>query len=121
LLLLLLGQLKAADLFWSNCFDRSKSDGPSISDTGLLLHDFLIFLFLVFWCRKYVKRAICAAAIPGNSIGEDVVVGGLANFFQLYNNLLVGRVLLSWFPAAQSSPILQPVFSVCDPYLGLFR
>jgi len=64
---------------------------------------------------------MCAAAIPGNSLGEEIIVGGLQNFFQIFNNLLIGRVLLSWFPAAQSVGFLQPLFNVCDPYLGLFR
>lgn len=62
-----------------------------------------------------------AAAIPGDSVGEEVIVGGLQNFFQIFNNLLIGRVLLSWFPAAQSVGFLQPLFNVCDPYLNLFR
>jgi len=64
---------------------------------------------------------MCAAAIPGNSLGEEIIVGGLQNFFQIFNNLLIGRVLLSWFPAAQGVGFLQPLFNVCDPYLGLFR
>ena len=64
---------------------------------------------------------MCAVAIPGNSLGEEVIVGGLGNFFQIFNNLLLGRVLLSWFPAAQTVGFLQPLFSVCDPYLNLFR
>mmetsp|Transcript_3202 Transcript_3202/g.8171 ORF Transcript_3202/g.8171 Transcript_3202/m.8171 type:complete len:184 (-) Transcript_3202:176-727(-) len=71
--------------------------------------------------RQVTRRSMCAAAIPGNSLGEEIFVGGAASFFSIFNNLLLGRVLLSWFPAAQSVGFLQPLFSVCDPYLGLFR
>mmetsp|Transcript_40719 Transcript_40719/g.100056 ORF Transcript_40719/g.100056 Transcript_40719/m.100056 type:complete len:187 (+) Transcript_40719:18-578(+) len=71
--------------------------------------------------RQITRRSLCAAAIPGDSAAEDIVVGGLQNFFQIFNNLLIGRVLLSWFPAAQGVALLQPLFAVCDPYLNLFR
>lgn len=46
-------------------------------------------------------RGTLAAAIPGNSVVESVTIGGFANFFGIYGNLLIARVLLSWFPAAQ--------------------
>ena len=42
-----------------------------------------------------------AMAIPGYSLGEQVVVGGMLNFLQLYNFIITARVLLSWFPQAQ--------------------
>jgi len=71
--------------------------------------------------RQVTRRSMCAAAIPGNSLGEEIFVGGASNFFNIFNNLLLGRVLLSWFPAAQSAAFLQPLYNVCDPYLGLFR
>ncbi|KAA8490450.1 YlmG-like protein 2, chloroplastic [Porphyridium purpureum] len=70
------------------------------------------------------KRRVhsCASAlIPGNSTGEMVVVGGLANFFSLYGNLVTARILLSWFPGIQGNPIVRPVIQVCDPFLNAFR
>lgn len=39
----------------------------------------------------------------------------------MYNFIITGRVLLSWFPQAQSIGVLQPVFAITDPYLNLFR
>lgn len=39
----------------------------------------------------------------------------------IYNFLITARVLLSWFPQAQSIGALQPVFQLTDPYLNLFR
>jgi len=62
-----------------------------------------------------------AAAIPGDSVAEGVVVNGLVNFFGLYQNVIIARILLSWFPALQRQPILQPIFTVCDPFLNIFR
>jgi YggT family protein len=62
-----------------------------------------------------------AMAIPGYGITEQIFVGGFATFLQIYNLIITGRVLLSWFPQAQSIGALQPVFAVTDPYLNLFR
>ncbi|GAB0492510.1 hypothetical protein MMPV_003773 [Pyropia vietnamensis] len=66
-------------------------------------------------------RGTLAAAIPGNSVVESVTVGGFANFFGIYGNLLIARVLLSWFPAAQNVRFLSPLYTVCDPFLNFFR
>ncbi|GJQ12831.1 hypothetical protein GpartN1_g4622.t1 [Galdieria partita] len=67
------------------------------------------------------SRKLLANVLPGDSMAGGVVVGGFLNFFSLYSNLLIVRVLLSWFPAAQNQPILRPLFTLCDPYLNLFR
>lgn len=66
-------------------------------------------------------RGTLAAAIPGNSVVESVTIGGFANFFGIYGNLLIARVLLSWFPAAQNVKLLSPLYTVCDPFLNFFR
>lgn len=62
-----------------------------------------------------------AMAIPGYGVAEQVVVGGFSNFLSIYNLVITGRILLSWFPQAQSIGALQPVFAVTDPYLNIFR
>lgn len=62
-----------------------------------------------------------AMAIPGYGVTEQIFVGGFANFLQIYNFVITARVLLSWFPQAQSIGVLQPVFQITDPYLNLFR
>ena len=49
-----------------------------------------------------------------------VVEGGL-NFLSLYQGLITIRILLSWFPQAQGIGLLQPIFTVSDAYLNLFR
>jgi YggT family protein len=67
------------------------------------------------------KNAPLAMAIPGYGIGEQIIVGGFGNFLSVYNFIITGRVLLSWFPQAQSIGVLQPVFAITDPYLNLFR
>ena len=63
----------------------------------------------------------CALAIPGNSFAEVVTIDGTLNFLQIYNAVITARILLSWFPQAQSVGFLQPIFVVSDPYLNLFR
>jgi len=62
-----------------------------------------------------------AMAIPGYGIAEQVFVGGFGNFLSIFNIVITGRVLLSWFPQAQGIAILQPIFQITDPYLNLFR
>lgn len=62
-----------------------------------------------------------AMAIPGYGVAEQVFVGGFGNFLSIFNIVITGRVLLSWFPQAQSIGILQPIFQITDPYLNLFR
>lgn len=62
-----------------------------------------------------------AMAIPGYGVGEQIFVGGFSNFLQIYNFIITGRILLSWFPQAQGISALQPVFQITDPYLNLFR
>mmetsp|Transcript_8454 Transcript_8454/g.11171 ORF Transcript_8454/g.11171 Transcript_8454/m.11171 type:complete len:176 (+) Transcript_8454:50-577(+) len=67
------------------------------------------------------KRMPMAAAIPGNSDGEFILVSGVYNSLNLYNYIVTARVLLSWFPQAQGVGFLRPVFVLADPLLNLFR
>jgi len=60
-------------------------------------------------------------AIPGYGVTEQIFVGGFSNFLQIYNIVITGRILLSWFPQAQGIAALQPVYAITDPYLNLFR
>jgi len=62
-----------------------------------------------------------ALVLPQDSIGEIIVVEGGLNFLMLYQGLLTVRILLSWFPQAQSVALLRPVFTASDVYLNLFR
>jgi hypothetical protein len=39
--------------------------------------------------------------IKGYGVAEQVFVGGFANFLSIFNIVITGRVLLSWFPQAQ--------------------
>jgi uncharacterized protein YggT (Ycf19 family) len=66
-------------------------------------------------------RSVVGMAIPGYSVPEQIFVGGFLNFLSIYNLVITGRILLSWFPQAQGIGVLQPVFAVTDPYLNLFR
>merc|ERR1719183_3061312 len=71
--------------------------------------------------RQYRRREMCAVAIPGDGLAEEVLVRGFGNFINIYQNLLIGTVLLSWFPQARGVGALQPLFNICDPYLNAFR
>lgn len=62
-----------------------------------------------------------AMVLPPDSIAEVVVVEGGVQFLSLYTGLITLRILLSWFPQAQSVSLLQPLFTVSDAYLNLFR
>jgi len=52
----------------------------------------------------------------------DVIVNALVNFLQIYSYIVLGRVLLTWFPNIDWYQ--QPwatIAQLTDPYLDLFR
>ncbi|KAF3319973.1 YlmG protein 2 [Carex littledalei] len=61
-----------------------------------------------------------AAMLPGDSVAGLVVANGVANFLNIYNALLVARLVLTWFPNAPPV-IVSPLSTLCDPYLNIFR
>jgi len=60
------------------------------------------------------------AMIPGDSAVEVVLTSGLFSTLNIYNTLLIGRLIVTWFPAAPQQ-IVYPLATICDPYLNLFR
>ena len=71
--------------------------------------------------KSSVSLDALAMAIPGYGVAEQVIVGGFGNFLSIYNLVITGRILLSWFPQAASVGALQPIYAITDPYLNLFR
>ena len=45
---------------------------------------------------------------------------GISSFLSLYNAALVVRLILTWFPNPPAA-VVEPLATVTDPYLGLFR
>lgn len=66
--------------------------------------------------REYsrFRAAPLAMVIPGDSLAEVVIVDGGLNFINIYQGLITLRILLSWFPQAQSIEVLRPLFVVSD-------
>lgn len=47
---------------------------------------------------------------------------GLATAIGIYQKVVVGRFILSWFPQLYDTfPFLAPVYTVTEPYLNFFR
>ncbi|OMO86478.1 hypothetical protein COLO4_21143 [Corchorus olitorius] len=61
-----------------------------------------------------------AAVLPGDSVAGVVVANGILNFLNIYNTLLVIRLVLTWFPNSPPA-IVSPLSTLCDPYLNIFR
>ncbi|KAL6965725.1 hypothetical protein U1Q18_036779 [Sarracenia purpurea var. burkii] len=61
-----------------------------------------------------------AAILPGDSVAGVVVASGILNFLNIYNTLLVVRLVLTWFPNSPPA-IVSPLSTLCDPYLNIFR
>ena len=78
-------------------------------------------LRLVARARRRRGASSSAVAIPGYGLAEQVFIGGFANFLSIYNLLITGRILLSWFPQAQGIELLQPLYTITDPFLNVFR
>ena len=49
-----------------------------------------------------------AAVLPGDSVAGLVVANGVSNFLNIYNTLLIVRLVLTWFPNAPPS-IVSPL------------
>ncbi|PHT92160.1 hypothetical protein T459_00042 [Capsicum annuum] len=76
-------------------------------------------------CRPYqnlgnLSHHNFAAVLPGDSVPGIVVANGVINFLNIYNSLLVVRLVLTWFPNAPPA-IVSPLSTLCDPYLNIFR
>lgn len=61
-----------------------------------------------------------AAIIPGDSVAELVITSSVFNFLNIYNTILIARLVLTWFPSAPEV-IVNPLSTICDPYLNVFR
>lgn len=61
-----------------------------------------------------------AAIIPGDSVAELVITSSVFNFLNIYNTILIARLVLTWFPSAPEV-IVNPLATICDPYLNVFR
>eukprot|EP00243_Klebsormidium_subtile_P004168 TRINITY_DN17965_c0_g1_i1.p1 TRINITY_DN17965_c0_g1~~TRINITY_DN17965_c0_g1_i1.p1 ORF type:complete len:309 (+),score=48.68 TRINITY_DN17965_c0_g1_i1:58-927(+) len=61
-----------------------------------------------------------AAILPGDGVAEMVATTSILNFLNIYNTLLIGRLVLTWFPNPPEI-IANPLSTICDPYLNLFR
>lgn len=67
------------------------------------------------------SRSNCLAAIiPGDSVAEMVIASSVFNFLNIYNTVLIARLVLTWFPSAPEV-IVNPLSTICDPYLNVFR
>lgn len=49
-----------------------------------------------------------AAILPGDSVSGILVTNGILNFLNIYNSLLVVRLVLTWFPNAPPA-IVSPL------------
>jgi len=61
-----------------------------------------------------------AALLPGGGVGEEVFVSSITSFLNIYNTVLVARLLCTWFPQVPQQ-IVGPLATLSDPYLGAFR
>ncbi|KAJ1418194.1 YGGT family-domain-containing protein [Ochromonadaceae sp. CCMP2298] len=68
------------------------------------------------------KVTAIAATLPGDPLITGTIAQGIMNGLSLYGNVIFARICLSWFPNLyQQFPILQPLITVTDPYLNVFR
>lgn len=60
-----------------------------------------------------------AAILPGDSVAGVVVTNGILNFLNIYNTLLVVRLVLTWFPNSPPA-IVSPLRYASTNFLQLF-
>lgn len=68
-----------------------------------------------------VASVDASVLVADANILRVVFVEGGLNFLALYQGVITLRILLSWFPQAQGVGALQPIYTVSDVYLNLFR
>lgn len=51
----------------------------------------------------------------------NTVLGFVSLALEIYSYLIIGYVLLSWFPNARESFIGQLLGRIVEPYIGIFR
>ncbi|KAK9273808.1 hypothetical protein L1049_018619 [Liquidambar formosana] len=99
------------------------SENPFLKKISSLSSDF--HNFRLIHCRNYqnlksLSNHNFAAILPGDSVAGIVVANGILNFLNIYNTLLVVRLVLTWFPNSPPA-IVSPLSTLCDPYLNIFR
>ncbi len=52
---------------------------------------------------------------------EHTIIGFVGFALRIYSYLIIGYVLLSWFPNARESFIGQLLGRIVEPYLSIFR
>ncbi|EEF46144.1 conserved hypothetical protein [Ricinus communis] len=77
-------------------------------------------LHLAYSNSNYLSNHNFAAVLPGDSVAGIVVANGILNFLNIYNTLLIVRLVLTWFPNSPPA-IVSPLSTLCDPYLNIFR
>ncbi|OAY26928.1 ylmG homolog protein 2, chloroplastic [Manihot esculenta] len=100
------------------------SENPILKRIDTFSSDFSRHLTQV-QCRDYRNRNSLsnhnfAAVLPGDSVAGIVVTNGILNFLNIYNTLLIVRLVLTWFPNSPPA-IVSPLSTLCDPYLNIFR
>lgn len=100
---------------------KTRATSVMLRDSAVVVPSVHRSLILHHRRRRRSSASTAAMAIPGYGVVEQVFVGGFSNFLSIYNIIITGRILLSWFPQAQGIAVLQPVYMVTDPYLNLFR
>ncbi|GLT75986.1 hypothetical protein SLA2020_476730 [Shorea laevis] len=104
------------------------SQNPVFKKVLRLSSEFQSFCNEIVTCRNEYRKKVnfsfskhnFAAVLPGDSMAGLVVANGILNFLNIYNTLLIVRLILTWFP--NSPPVIvNPLSTLCDPYLNLFR
>ncbi|XVE70838.1 hypothetical protein DITRI_Ditri10aG0102400 [Diplodiscus trichospermus] len=110
-------------------FSNFLKQNPVFKNILALSSEFHSFCNEVITCRNnYMKvnkhsplsNHNFAAVLPGDSVAGVVVANGILNFLNIYNTLLIVRLVLTWFPNSPPA-IVSPLSTLCDPYLNIFR
>ncbi|KAL9262662.1 YlmG homolog protein 1-2, chloroplastic-like protein [Drosera capensis] len=99
----------------------SPSPDDSFAINSLLLSAGPLFFAYAGPGRGYVLPKD-SGAIANADAPIRIVAKGLAKWLNIYSNLLMIRIMLSWFPNIPwDKQPLCAMRDICDPYLNLFR
>ncbi|GAB2221723.1 hypothetical protein Drorol1_Dr00012909 [Drosera rotundifolia] len=95
-------------------------------DQSLAIKSLLLSAGPLFFAYAGPSRGYVIPKDPGAIANADapirIVAKGLAKWLDIYSNLLMIRIMLSWFPNIPwDKQPLCAIRDICDPYLNLFR
>ncbi|CAA6664659.1 unnamed protein product [Spirodela intermedia] len=115
----LVGELWGLHAAMAAALERScRAVAAAVVGDGLLATVLRIPAEFQRFCQVNCRSSASPSSLSAQ--GFAAVLQRHHNFLNIYNTLLVVRLVLTWFPNAPPA-VVAPLSTLCDPYLNIFR